>query len=210
MIATIVLAAGLSSRMGANKLLLPLGEISVLESVIKTLKQCSLGPIILVTGRDFEATGAIGEKYDITVVHNPDFAQGQTTSIMVGLCQAEAIEKRLNKKFEGAMFVMGDQPLISVEGISLISDAFIHGKKRIIVPYNDITDKTGSPVVFDRIYFNALKALEGDTGGRQVIEAHLEAVMKVVISDSRFFWDVDSKESYEKVLKDRVQNEKAD
>ena len=79
MIATIVLAAGLSSRMGANKLLLPLGEISVLESVIKTLKQCSLGPIILVTGRDFEATGAIGEKYDITVVHNPDFAQGQTT-----------------------------------------------------------------------------------------------------------------------------------
>ena len=84
--AAIILAAGSSSRMGVgrHKLLLPLGGRSVLSHVIEATLASYARPIILVLGHQAEQVRASITQYaahpSITLVENPDYQQGMSTS----------------------------------------------------------------------------------------------------------------------------------
>ena len=81
-LAAIILAAGKSSRMGDNKLLLPVGDQMVLEHILSNLKSYDT---IVVTGHRPRLIIEISEGMGAKTVHNPQYEEGMTTSFQTGL-----------------------------------------------------------------------------------------------------------------------------
>ncbi len=90
----ILLAAGLSRRMGeANKLLLPYGNKTILETTVENIIAANIGDIVVVIGHEPEKVRAVLEKYpDILIVENKNYAQGMTSSIQAGVKSAMSCE----------------------------------------------------------------------------------------------------------------------
>ena len=95
------------------------------------------------------------------------------------------------------MFLMGDQPFLKASVINRLIRRFLKEPDRIIVPYYG--QRPGNPVIFPFSFLPALQALEGDTGGREVVRRHPERVRSVSIRPLRIGWDVDTPEDYRKV-----------
>ena len=107
-IGAVVLAAGLSSRMGVQKLLLPWKGKTVIETVVDTLISSEMTEIVVVTGTGCRANIEIAWiKKMIHIIFNPDFADGNmVTSLVTGL-------KALQGKVDAVLMVLGDQPQMS-------------------------------------------------------------------------------------------------
>ena len=95
------------------------------------------------------------------------------------------------------MFLMGDQPFLKASVINRLIKEFLKEPDHIVVPYYG--QRPGNPVIFPASFVPALQALEGDTGGREVIRRHPARVQSVQIRPLRIGWDVDTPEDYRKV-----------
>jgi molybdenum cofactor cytidylyltransferase len=189
-----VLAAGLSSRMGSPKALLPLEGRPLLLRILSEVLISDLDRIILVYGPkgNFirQILQGITQNPKLDLVYNPAFRQGISTSIKRGL-------NKLRPETKGLMFLMGDQPFLKSSVINRLIKQFLKGSNHIVVPYYG--QRTGNPVIFPNSFVTELQALEGDTGGRQVIRRHPERVLPVQIRPLRIGWDMDTPEDYEKI-----------
>lgn len=189
-VGAVVLAAGLSSRMPVNKLLLPLNGKTVIECVLETLLKSELDEVVVVTGKDRSDMDSILDLYDVRCVHNPNFNKGQSTSVIAGI-------KALSHNLEGVFFVMGDQPLIKQEIINGMINQFKASESTILVPKSDRGQ--GSPVLFGSKWFPALLQVKGDKGGREIIRQHPDQVAYYQIPDQNFFIDIDTESAYDLV-----------
>lgn len=194
MIVAVILAAGLSSRMKKNKLLLPLGETTVIERVVKTVLSSKVDYVIVVSGRDHEFVRKLLKYYPVRLLYNDQYEKGQSTSIIKGM---ETLPKT---GIEGVLFAMGDQPLITVSGLNAIIDAFTMKKGKIVVPVNQETGKKGAPVLFDQSFFSEIRKIEGDQGGKVVIRQFPDEVFECEIQNPEFFDDIDTEEAYEAII----------
>src|SRR5260370_22347621 len=138
--AAIILAGGTSSRMGEerNKLLLPLYQRPVLTHVLEAALGSQARPIILVVGHQAqivrEKLQHTLEKNDIKVVENPDYRQGQSTSMQIGLRTLLALPDDYMKDVEAVIFLLGDQPMITSTMIDELSALREQTGKRIALP----------------------------------------------------------------------------
>jgi len=115
-IAGIILAAGSSSRMKQAKLLLLWKGEPLIRHVAIIALEC-LDPVIVVTGAwEKEVTSALGD-LPVKIVHNQDWASGQSTSIRTGIYS-------LPQKIEAAIFLLGDQPYISTNLLKGMSEIY--------------------------------------------------------------------------------------
>lgn len=192
-IVAVVLAAGLSSRMGNNKLLMPLGNKTVIEHVIQELLKTNVDSIMVVGGNEFSLLQSKLESYPLNWVYNKSYREGQSLSIKAAV--AKVMEM---KEVRGILFVMGDQPLLDYEEINGMIRVFNQYDQKIVVPV-DVNQKRGAPVLFHRHFFNAFFDLHGDQGGKKIIVNHPESVIEYKISKAHFFWDVDTAASYNTV-----------
>ena len=192
-ISGVVLAAGASTRMQKNKLLLPLKEITVIETVLKTLLQTTLSEVIVIGGRDYALLSKLLESYPVKCFENKAYLEGQSTSMIKGL-------SKIRTNAEGCFFFMGDQPLIDVENIEqmILSFKQSESQKTIVTPVGK--QGRGAPVLFGTAWFEALKEIRGDQGGRSVIEEAGDHVIQHLIERASFFWDVDDEVLYQQVL----------
>ena len=172
-LAVVVLAAGRSTRMGAeNKLAKPLDGKPLVAHAVDAALEAGIGPVTVVTGHEAESIEAALAGRDVTFVHNADFAEGMSTSLRRGL---EAVDAAA-----GAMIVLGDMPDVSSDAIRALAAAFHeHDMQRIVVARDTSTGRRGNPVVWPSALFGTLRAIEGDRGARDVLrerEADLVAV----------------------------------
>src|SRR3954451_14628645 len=106
MISIVILAAGTSSRLGQPKQLLDLGGEPLLRHTLRNALASRAGEVVLVLGHQAETIrAAVGEHGQRTVI-NPDFADGQSTSLRAGL---EAV----SDDSDAAIVMLGDQPLVT-------------------------------------------------------------------------------------------------
>lgn len=194
-ISGIILAAGLSRRMGTNKLILPVDGVPVVEKIIKAASQSELREIILVCSSDMVAS--IGSKYGVKIVNNNDPQLGQSRSVRLGVensCQYA----------DGFMFLVGDQPFITANVINRLIESYMSGKYSAAVPlYNG---KRGNPVIFTYALREKLMGLDGDSGGRILLEELEGSIAAVDFGDERLGFDIDTREEYEMLLKLEVKN----
>ncbi len=190
-VAALVLAAGMSSRMGQPKVLLPWTRKStILEHILTQLILARMSQITVVTGnRAGEVRRqAIGRGVD--VVHNPDYETGEIlSSLKAGL-------ESLPDQIAAALIVLGDQPRIQPRVVNQLLMAYAEGCAPIIAPR--FQGQRGHPILVDRRYWPEFFALPPDAAPRDVIKRHEGEITFVDVNTDSVLGDVDTPEDYQK------------
>lgn len=180
MITGIILAAGLSKRMGKQKLLLEVEDAPMIQRVIQSIVASKVDEVVLIYND--ERVKEIGILNKLKLIHNTQPELGQSLSVKMGIQKA-------SKKSKGYIFFMGDQPFLNTETINRIIEIFNNHGDSIIVPR--YKGKRGNPVLFSSRFKNDLLRIEGDKGGRKIIEDNSEKVVFVDFHKEYLGMDMD-------------------
>jgi molybdenum cofactor cytidylyltransferase len=192
-IAAVVLAAGMSRRMGALKALLPLGGEPIITRVVSTIEQvCSIDPIIVVTGYKADEIRRAMDHSVARCIHNAGFeAGGMLSSIQAGV-------RALANHCDGFFLVLGDQPLVRSETYRTLARSGFD-KKTIILP--TFNDKRGHPVLISMDGAQDILGLSCGATLKDFISAQKDHTIEVPVDDSAILDDIDTPEDYERALK---------
>lgn len=192
-VSAVILAAGDSRRMGKPKLELEIDGLNLVERTIKNVVSSIVDEIILVTKPGYLPVDV--SKYPhIKVVENEKWETGQSSSMKAGLSE-------ITTGSDGALFLMADQPMVFTSIINALIISFLETEKSITAPlYNK---RRGAPVLFSKPMFKELLTIEGDKGGRGLLDRH--PVNYVDIDSSGASIDVDTPEDYLK-LKELIES----
>ncbi len=191
-IAAILLAAGGSTRMrGTDKLLQPIDGQPLIRRVAEQVLAAGIDELCCVLRPEDQAREAALAGTAATITHNARAADGMATSIAAGLA---AIAPRA----DAALIVMADMPEMRAVDIDRLIAGFDPGENRAIVRAVAPDGTPGHPVLFGRRFFEALRALDGDTGARTVVAEHPDFVVDVVVEGDRALTDLDTPEAWEK------------
>jgi len=186
--AGVVLAAGASIRMGQPKPLLAWHGEPFIRRVARTAINAGLSPVVIVAGAHTAEIRLAVADLPVTVIHNPDWEAGQSTSLRCGL-------RALPDTIGSAVFLLADQPHIPIELVKALKDRHAQALSPIVAPLID--DRRGNPVLFDRTTFVDLLSVTGDVGGRAVFAKYPTAY--VPWHDANLLLDVDTPEDYQRL-----------
>jgi molybdenum cofactor cytidylyltransferase len=196
--AAIILAAGTSSRMGMakNKLLLPLRNRPVVTHVIEAALGSLARPVVLVLGHQAREVRTHIQSYleedQLTIIENPDYHQGMSTSMQAGLRALSSDDYKNN--LTGAIFLLGDQPMINPTIIDQLLALRESTGKRIVLPLYQ--GQRGNPVLFSLDLSDELMQVSGDEGGRSVLKRHPDEIATLEMGELAANSDVDTWEAY--------------
>ena len=197
MICAIVLAAGLSSRMGVQKLLLPFGGKKVIGHIVDQLLASTVGEVHVVVGHQAERISAELSGRAVSIVNNPDYKSGMLSSVRCGL-------QSLPEKCRAVMVVLGDQPSITTGLINQMLQSFAMTDKTILVPL--YKGKRGHPILFSSIYRDEIITQYGDVGLRGLLHGHSNDIFELAVSTASVLCDMDCPEDYRRELDLNEQN----
>jgi len=191
MISAVVLAAGRAQRMGEQKLLLPLCDKPVLQWVLESALGADVREAICVV-RDLASVRKGISLADRRLHWLVNYAadRGQSTSVIAGLWAVDP-------KSTGALFLVGDQPMIQPQLLNALIARFRHSAAWIVA--SAFRGQAKNPVLFRRELFPELIKLTGDRGGRVLIDKYKEKTEIVDWDDEAPFMDLDVREDYEKL-----------
>lgn len=187
----ILLAAGMSRRMGYNKLLLPYHGRTVVEESLQQLQRSTVDQVIVVTGFEAERISArIARLLDrrTSVVHNSDYALGRAESIKCAL-------RALDTHTDAALFMVADKPAVSAALIDRALAQFRTTRPGIL--YIKTPAGRGHPIIFARRMFSRLARLSGDVIGDDLLAENAGEIMEV--PDERIQLDLDTEEDYRRL-----------
>jgi molybdenum cofactor cytidylyltransferase len=187
-VAALVLAAGRSTRMGGpNKMLAELGGKPIVRHTVEAVLASRARPVVVVTGHEGDRVAAAIKGLDVKRVHNPDYAEGLSTSLKAGI-------GALPTDIDVAAIALGDMPEVTGALIDKLAQA-IDPARGALVAVPTRGGRHGNPVAWSRRFFEDLARLEGDTGARHLIAQQSEAVIEVPVDDDAAFVDIDTPEA---------------
>jgi molybdenum cofactor cytidylyltransferase len=204
MLSVVVLAAGMSTRMGRNKLLLNFRDKPLIVHAVDTLLASEIDEVIVVLGHEAEkvrdqlersiglANKAAPGK-PVRLVQNSDYQNGLSTSVRTGV---EAVSRQAN----GIMIYLADQPLLEPEDLNRIVAGFAAAKeinKSIVVPF--FRGERGNPVILEASLRVAILGIVGDVGCKGVIKRYPEKVYVIEMDNDHVVRDVDDIQAYERL-----------
>jgi len=182
MIRPIVFAAGLGTRMGAIKALIPIDEVPAIARLLQTIAAAGLSSPMVVLGRDAEEIQSRVDLAGCQVVVNEHPEDGLSSSMKLALGS-------LNDTDEGLLTFLVDMPYLDVTSIRAVLTAVSRGAT-LAAPYYEA--KRGFPVYFHRCWIAELKnSLCGDSGGRRFLGKHNEHLVRVDVTDPGSVFDLD-------------------
>ena len=186
-VTAVILAAGHSSRMGENKLLVELAGQPLVRHAARAALASRATDVVVVTGNDAERVEAALEGLAVRCVHNPDHATGMASSLRVGVRAAAGAR--------AAMICLGDMPRLTATHLDALISAFTTADddRAIVLPIFE--RKRGHPVVWGCAHFGAITELAGDVGARALLERHLAEVRMVPLDDAAILVDIDTPEA---------------
>ncbi len=173
-ISGLILGAGASQRLGSPKQLLPFRGTTMLGWVVAQAQGAAgLDEVVLVLGR---AADEVRERLDFgsaTVVENPVFGEGCSSSYRAGI-------SALNPDSTAIMIILGDQPGITPEIINRLADEWRRTEAPIaLCSYGG---RKGHPMIFAGQMFDQLKSLHGDKAAWKLVDANSDSVQEVNFS----------------------------
>jgi molybdenum cofactor cytidylyltransferase len=186
-ICAIVLAAGKSERMGSQKLLLPYGNLTIIETVIDNILQAGIEHILVVLGADGPEILKAIEGKPVQTCFNDRYAEGMHTSVVCGF-------RNLPENARAATLFLGDQPFIPSEAIRRVILSWKESGNGIIIP--TCHGRRGHPTLFDLKMKEQILQLDPATGLRSVFTAFPEEILEAEINFPAILRDIDTKIDY--------------
>lgn len=204
----ILLAAGASSRMGENKLSLPIGETFIGNMSLKAALFSKLDHVLIITSQEKKAEWLNALDLDIKKSTFPcsweeiishESNQGQSASLKTGIEHAQKM------RAEAVVILLGDQPFMTADKINQVIDIYSASVESDPVPFFSAHRNFGTimpPILFPESFFFDLLSLSGDTGARILLkEIKFQHGMFIDSEDLITFTDIDTPEDYIRALK---------
>ena len=184
MVSAVVLAAGASTRMGTQKLLLPLGGEPLVRRTVRQVCDAGFDDVLVVVGNDWENTLAALDGLPMRHAVNAEYASGMGSSFRT------AVEHLTDSA--AAMFALADQPFVTTHEYRTVLDTYRrHAPAIVSVRYGEVM---APPHLFEREFFPELAQLEH--GARSVLQRHRERTT-VLQFPPDLLVDIDTPEDYE-------------
>jgi CTP:molybdopterin cytidylyltransferase MocA len=191
-ISAIVLAAGLSSRMGGEpKALLPFDDRDTFVTrIVRTFNDAGIGDVVVVLGHEAPRVATSVEQSGLAArcVVNPDYRRGQFSSLIAGL---EAVDR---PEVDAVLLALVDAPMFASSTVTAIVQAFERTSAPVVRAVRG--DQHGHPVLLARSLFDPLRRSDPTVGAKPVVRAHASAAGDVPVDDPGAFVDVDTPADY--------------
>lgn len=188
-VGAIVLAAGLSTRMGQSKVLLPwTAQKTIIEHIVEQLLNARIDHVTVVTGYMAREVKELVTPLGVQTIFNRSYKTGEMlSSLKAGL-------RAMPDYISAALIVLGDQPRIQPKVIYQVLTAYAEGSGEIIAPSFNL--RRGHPILISRRYWNELLNLPRHTAPRDVINAHNKQVFHISVDTDSVLRDVDTPQDY--------------
>ena len=188
----IVLAAGMSTRMGTQKLLLPFDGKTIVEKVVENILKLGIENIVVVLGADHEEVAEALEFWPVQTIWNENFREGMHTSVMTAVYALPVGAK-------AALIFLGDQPLIPESAIRKVVEAWQNSGKSIVIPLYE--GKRGHPPLYDMKLRHELQNIDPEVGLRSVARKFPDEIEEVETGNCGILKDIDTRDEYMRELK---------
>ncbi len=179
-LAVIILAAGMSKRLGSCKQLINYkGETLLKRAVKKALKLSD--DVFVVLGYEKDKCEKELKTLNITTIFNKDYEKGMGSSISCGIQHTQ--------NFKNTMILLCDQPFIPLSHLKTLSKKI--DNKSIITSLYSNNLKKSVPAIFPNIFYNSLLKLDGDFGAKYLLKDEKTIDIKL---EKEFTIDIDTKE----------------
>ena len=189
----LILCAGCSSRMGGLKPLLPLDGQTLIERIIRLFRQVGIEDILAVLGHEAERILPLLEQFGVDPVINERFTEGMFSSVQAGV-------GRINRNCRAFFLLPVDIPLVRPETLQALLAAFEREKGEICHP--TFRGKHGHPPLLSAALIPEILDFQGEGGLRALLSRYKGRTTDVVVDDPGILLDLDTREDYEKALRD--------
>jgi molybdenum cofactor cytidylyltransferase len=188
MISLIVLAAGKSTRMKENKLLLKINGDTLIEHVVKHAKESSVDEVVVVLGYEASKIRERLAKINCKLTVNQNYMKGQSESVKVGL-------STVSNNAEAVMILPADVALIDPQSINRVVEEYRRSKSRIVIASHK--RRSGHPILLDRSLFPEASRIDEETHGlKAAINRHRAEVKYVEAGTDNVLIDIDTREEF--------------
>jgi molybdenum cofactor cytidylyltransferase len=191
MICAMVLAAGLSRRMGVQKLLLPFGGKTVIAHIVDQIIESTVDETYVVVGHEGERVSRELSDRRISIVVNSEYESGMLSSVRCGLIA-------LPQECRAVLVALGDQPSLTTKLLDQMVRSFKETEKKILVPIHN--GRRGHPVMFSLGYRDEIMTRYDNVGLRGLLNAHPDDVFDLSVSTSSVLLDMDYPPDYQREL----------
>jgi len=193
MIPAIILAAGNSARMGSPKMLLPWGNVTIIEHVISVFSKAGVDDILVVTGGNREQVESVvkdcEKHYPVRSVYNENYAAGDMlSSIQCGL------RNLANLNVSAVMIGLGDQPQVQERSVSRVLGSFLRTQSPLVVPSFQM--RRGHPWLVARLLWGEIIELKPTQTPRDFLNVHASDIHYVNVDTPSIIADLDTLEEY--------------
>lgn len=187
-VGAVILAAGLSRRMGRPKLMMAWGESTVIGSVIHAVLEGGISPIIVVTGGARQEVEAAVKEFPVETIYNPAYEQGEMlSSVQAGL-------RALNQRAEAAMVVLGDQPQIQTETVRALISGYHENNTPLLIP--SFQRRRGHPWLVGSGFWEEILALIPPYTLRDFLNQNAGMITYMTVDNDSVLQDLDTPEDY--------------
>ena len=188
-VAGIILAAGMSTRMGQLKQLLPLGGRAAIEWIAEVVGS-RLDKVVVVLGHRAEEIAPVLAAYPVRWVVNSSYRMGMLSSVQCGLRAVDPAADYL--------ICLGDQPRLSGAVVEQVLQAKNQISEGIIIP--TANGKRGHPVLIRNAYRAEILGLPLDAGLNAVTRRHPEDTYELPVAEDAILMDMDTPADYQREL----------
>ncbi len=183
----IVLAAGASTRMKKQKMLLPFQNSTIIETVIGNASEAVDKNILVVLGANWEKISAQIEPTGVKTGINKYYMNGMLSSVICGL-------NILPETAKAVLIFLGDQPQISGQIAKKILEAWTHSGKGIVIPI--FNNRRGHPALIETKYKTEIEKLDPNMGLRSLYQKFSDDILEVECNSPEILRDIDTPEDY--------------
>lgn len=184
----IILAAGASTRMKQQKLLLPFNEKTIIETVVENVGRSVNSNILVVLGSHCQQIRKQIENYPVNYCMNEYYMDGMLSSVICGF-------RALPEDAKASLIFLGDQPQIPPQVTDLVIKAWNESGKGIVMP--TFNGRRGHPVLIETRYKTEIEQLDPEKGLRTLSEKFTDDVYEVECIIPEILRDIDTPEEYE-------------
>lgn len=189
MIATLIVAAGASTRMGSPKQLLKWGDSTLIRTIAERALRLDRGPVAVVLGAVVDPIRRALDGLPIDPIFNPEWSRGMGTSVRAGVKGLQGQYPNLS----GIFIMLCDQPRIPHERYERLLSTFEASRERIVAA--SYGESSGVPAIFPKWAFDEMSQLPDEAGAKKIIARHAPSAV-VAIDIPEASWDIDTPEDY--------------